>query len=76
MNYCIPMPDGSLYAMTPRDAEILRAFLDERLIHGGEQDQDATLRLIRHVDLAMAPESQYGDLYKPTGYEPGWKVAA
>jgi len=72
MNYCIPMPDGSLYAMTPRDAEILRAFLDERLIHGGEQDQAATLRLIRHVDLAMAPESQYGDLYKPRGYEPGW----
>lgn len=75
MNVCIPMPDGSLYAMTPRDAEILRAFLGERLVHGGENDQLAVMRLIRHVDLVMSPEAQFDDIYKPTDYQPGWRVS-
>lgn len=76
MNYCIAMPDGSLHALTTHEAEILEAFLEERLVHGGESDQPATLRLLQHVRLAMAPEAQYADIYAPRGYEPGWKAAA
>lgn len=72
MNYCVPMPDGSLHALTVQEAEVLRAFLDERLVHGGESDQPAVLNLIRHVDLVMAPEAQYADVYRPRVFIAGW----
>lgn len=72
MNYVVPMPDGTLHSMTPHEAGVLRAFLDERLAHGGEADQAAVLNLIRHVDLVMKPEAAFGDLYRAPGYIPGW----
>lgn len=72
MNYLVPMPDGSLHSMTQHEAEILRAFLGERLVHGGENDQLAVMRLIRHVDLVMSPEAQFDDIYKSRDYEPAW----
>lgn len=76
LNYCIPMPNGSLHTLTTHDAEILEAFLEERLVHGGESDQPATLNMLRHVRLAMAPEAQYAEVYAPRGYEPAWQAAA
>lgn len=74
MNACIPMPDGTLHALTVHEAEVLRAFLGERLVHGGEADQPAVLNLIRHVDRVMAPETHFDDVYAPRGYEAGWKA--
>ena len=76
MNYCIPMPDGSLHSLTPHEANILRGFLGKRLAHSGEPDQPAVLNLIRHLDIALAPETQHDDLYTPPGYAPAWQTAA
>jgi hypothetical protein len=69
------MPDGSLHALTPHEAEILRGFLHDRLCHGEEQDQLAVMRMIRHVDLVMSPEAQFDDIYRPRDYVPAWSVS-
>ena len=76
MNYCVPMQNGSLHCLTMHDAEILRGFLGERLVHAPESDQSAILRMLDHVKLATSPESQYSAIYEPRGYEPAWKSAA
>lgn len=72
VNLCIPMPDGSLHALTAHDASVLDGFLADRECHAPEADQGAVGRLRAHLKLALTPEEQYGDLYKPRGYIPGW----
>jgi len=76
MNIAIPMPDGSLHALTDHDARVLDGFLADRECHGPEADQAAITRMRSHLKLALSPESQYSDLYAPSGYEPGWVRAA
>lgn len=73
MNICVPMPDGSLHALTDHDARVLDGFLADRECHGPETDQPAIGRLRGHLRLALTPEAQYGDLYTPAGYVPGWR---
>ena len=72
MNIAIPMPDGRLHTLTDHDARVLDGFLADRECHAPESDQGAIARLRSHLKLALTPEEQYGDLYKPRGYEPGW----
>ena len=73
MNVCVPMPDGSLHTLTDHDARVLDGFLADRECHGPEVDQLAIRRLRNHLKLALAPEAQYGDLYTPSWYVPGWQ---
>ena len=72
VNYCVPMRDGSLRHVTPDDAELVRAVLCERMTHGPEGDQGAALRMIRHMDDAMAVELHFGDLCTMPNAQPGW----
>ena len=74
MNIAIPMPDGRLHTLTDHDARVLDGFLADRECHAPESDQGAIARLRSHLKLALTPEEQYGDLYRPRGYEPGWTV--
>lgn len=75
MNIAVPMPDGSLHTLTDHDARVLDGFLADRECHGLEVDQLAIRRLRNHLKLAMEPEAQYGDLYTPSWYVPGWVSA-
>lgn len=73
MNIAIPMPDGTLHTLTDHDARVLDGFLADRECHGPEVDQLAIRRLRKHLKLALEPEAQYGDLYTPSWYVPGWE---
>ena len=59
MNPCIPMPDGSLHALTPHEAQTLIGYLQGRLAHVEERDQPATLRMIEHLRAITNPETAY-----------------
>ena len=76
MNIAIPMPDGSLHTLTDHDARVLDGFLADRECHGPEVDQLAIRRLRNHLKLALTPEAQYGDIYTPSWYVPGWQADA
>lgn len=73
MNVCIRMPDGSLYALTAHDAEVMDGFLADRECHGPEVDHLAIRRLRSQLKFALAKETHFDmDRYTPPGYVPGW----
>lgn len=48
--------------------------LTARMARAWPEDQLASRRLIRGLRDVPAPEAQYGDMYAPAGYVPGWQA--
>lgn len=75
MNVLIPMPDGSLHALTDHDARVLDGFLADRECHGLEVDQLAIRRLRNELKLALDAESHFDAAkFTPPWYAPGWQA--
>lgn len=61
MNVCTPMPDGSLHALTPHEAEVLRGYLIHRMAHVDEHEQAWLKREADRLKAVVDPEQAYAE---------------
>ncbi|HET7592547.1 MAG TPA: hypothetical protein VFK00_06035 [Rhodanobacteraceae bacterium] len=61
MNVCTPMPDGSLHCLTPHEAQVLRGYLLDRMVHVDERDQHVLLREVERLKAVADPMAAYED---------------
>lgn len=73
MNVCLPLPDGSVTALSEHEARVLDAYLAQREETAPVADRASIARLRARLKPITDPETAYDASYEPPGAMPAWE---